>query len=667
MKMKKIIAVSLTAALICSAFTACSSKKADETAATTTEVVTVADKDDEVKVEVDEEDDATIEVKDKDGNVLTIAPIYNTDGATVIAGYVESAKDKNGKALDQKSYPYIKGVVALNIDEENNFSLKYTKDNKIETIKAISDKNAYIIAIQDTLDIDKDKNVTEYFKVVTKLDSNKNLFIKLDKDDKGNPINVKVEEKKDANTGKTSVTVVDSTGKTITATVSTDAENLGDVVKKEKEEQKKKEEEKNKQEQDKNQGTDKTGNQGGNSNNGDNLGNSNNGGSNNDNNNNNNNDNNQDEKPEESAKEQIDIVLMDNGKVACDAENVTVDGNLATGGTEIIVNGAGEFSKYYVTSQTGTFLGKIEFRFSVDEDVEVKFYNVNISSGGKTAVKFTNVDSEVGKENDSEEVGVGGNTGTTAVTPAPKVEMSITGSNSFRASGSGTNGTIYSECKLAIKGHGRAEIDGGQSLSGICSTESVTIKNATLNIVSRAKQGISCDKKVTVEAGAIIDIESRGDGIHCNKFEFNGSETGVADSRIKIRSIDSVNCADGIDADEQIIINGGTLDVVALTRAKYALKCRKVIKGKPSGIFKINGGTVTASGNQNTILQSGSQKAVMIAAAPASNPSTFTVGNVSSENAQSFICSPVNVNSVTSSSAGEKNIEWNSNAGKVNF
>ncbi|MDE6155794.1 MAG: carbohydrate-binding domain-containing protein, partial [Eubacterium sp.] len=520
MNIKKITAILISAALLSASFTACSSKNADDANATTAPVVEVTDADDHITVAVDEDEDTTIELIDKDGNVLTLVPIYNSDGVTVIAGYIESAKSKDGKVLTQQEYTYIKGVVALDIDAENNFLLKYTSDNKLETIKAISDSNGYIIAIQDVLDLDKDKDVEEYFKVVTKFDANKNLFIKLDKDDKGKLVNVTVEEKKDENTGKTNVTVIDPDGKKTSATVSTDAKNLGDVVKEEKDKQQ------NQQKPAQNQGTSSGGNSGNNGGSNNTGGNDNQGGS--------------EEKPTEPdvKEERIDIVLQDNGKVACDADNITVNGNLAAGGTELIVDGPGEYSKYYVTSETGTFYGKIEFRFSVEDNVEVKFNNVNMSSGNKTAVKFTNVDSEVDKETDGEEIGVGGNTGTTATNPAPKVELSITGANSFKASGSGKNGTIYSECKLAIKGRGSAEIDGGPSLSGICSTESITIKNASLDIVSRGKQGISCDKKVTVDAGATLNIESRGDGIHCNKFEFNGSAIdGSKESTINIRSM----------------------------------------------------------------------------------------------------------------------------------
>lgn len=634
MNMKKITAILISAALICASFSACSAKDADDANATTQPIVEVTDADDSVTVAVDDDEDTTIDVTDKDGNVLTVAPIYNSDGVTVIAGYVEAVKDKNGKELTQQEYTYIKGVIVLDIDAENNFSIRYSQDNKIVDIKAISDSNGYIIAIQDVLDLDKDKDVEEYFKVVTKLDANKNAFIKLDKDDKGKLVNVTVEEEKDA-----SVTVIDSDGKKTTGSDSKDSKNLKDVVK----------DEKDKLQQQQQQQKPPQGSQGGSSSQGGSgsqgssgeQGGTPSGG--------------EENPPEPVKEERIDIVLQDNGKVACDADNVTVNGNLATGGTEIVVNGPGEYSKYYVTSKTGTFYGKIEFRFSTEDDVTVKFNNVNISSGNKTAVKFTNVDTEADKEADGEETGVGGNIGSSIETPAPKVEMSITGANSFKANGSGKNGTIYSECKLAIKGRGSAEIDGGASLSGICSTESVTIKNASLDIVSRAKQGISCDKKVTVESGARINIESRGDGIHCNKFELDGyADENSGEASIKIRSMDAVNCADGIDANDHIIINGGTLDVAALTPGKYALKVRKVLKGK-NGIFEINGGTVTSAGYQNTVPQNGDQSTILINSGAAAE---FTIDDVTSVSCNSFICSPAYADEVTSSAGGTRAVTW---------
>lgn len=626
---KKIISLLLAGVLCCSALTACTKKA--QPVATTTKVQVATDADDNVKSKVDANEKGTLEIKDADGNTLTIVPVYNSDGKTIIAGYVEGVKDKNGKALDEKTYGYYKAVIALELDAEGNASIKQGTDKKPITLEALSDDKGYIIALKDTIDVDNDKDTQEYFKVVSKLDNNKNMFIKLDKDDKGKLINVTVSN----DNGKTTVT--DEKGNKKAATESTKAANISQIV------------------VNKNQSTTKTTTKKPSSDTPAKKPSGNTGGSTND----------QNSKPK---LDYIPIVLQNNGKVACDASNVTVnEASAVNGGTEIVVNGAGEFSKYYVTSETGVFSGQLEFRFTVDEDVEVKFYNVSISTSKKTAVKFTNVDSENEKENDSEEAGDGtGQSGTSAITPAPQVELSLTGSNSFKATGSGKNGTIYSECKLAIKGHGTAEIDGGPNLSGICSTESVEIKNATLNITSNAKQGISCDKKVTVKGGANIDILSKGDGIHCNKFETEALVNGEADSKIKIRSV-SVDSADGIDSNDQIIINSGNIDVVTQTAGKYALKVRKVIKAKPTGIFQINGGTVVAVGNMNVIPTDDSKQKVVYA--KARQATKITVGKITtSADGTCFIISPANSDTATNTQGTSKPIKFNdSNICTVSF
>lgn len=623
MNKKKIISIIAVTAICCSAFSACSAKQ--ETAVTTTQVVEVEDADDDIKMTVSDETQATLEVADNNGNTLTVVPVYNTDGITAIAGYIEKAVDKNGKELDEKSYADLKGVVAMEINQEGKGVFKYTNDKKFISLEANCDEKGYIIALQDSIDIDGDKDTEEYFKVVTKLDTQNNLFIKLDKDENGKPINVTVTKEEDG-----TVVVTDETGKKQTAVDSKDSVNLIEISE--------------------NQDDKKPSN--------------NNGSNNSSSGNQNSNSSNNTPSDNEPAVDYTSIVLMDNGKVACDADNVTInEASALNGGTEVVIEGAGEHSKYYVTSQTSVFAGQLEFRFSVDEAVEVKVYNVDISTSKKTAIKFTNVDTESEKEDDTEEVaGDNSQSGTSAITPAPEVEFSITGTNSFKASGSGTNGTIYSECKLGIKGHGTANIDGGPNLSGICSTESIDIKNATLNITSDAKQGISCDKKVTVKGGATINIESLGDGIHCNKFETDPLETGETDSVINIKSISSAQGADGIDANDYIIIDSGKINVVSLTAAKYGLKVRNVNQGKTNGYFEINNGTVTAVGSLNSNLTKCAQKTLL---ARARQNTIFTVGDVvSASESKSFVCSPVNATIVTDSKGQERILEFENNIAK---
>lgn len=630
MNMKKILSILVTICLIYTVFTACSANSKPADATTTQPPTEVADPDDGLSAEKEKDENTTIELKDEQGNALTLVPVYNADGTKIFAGYIEKAKDKDGKELDEKAYPALKSVIVLDVDEEDNYSIRYTADKKFVSIPALSDEKGYIIAVQDAIDLDGDKDTTEYFKVSTKADASGNLLIKLEADEKGKLINVTVEK---ANDGK--ATVTDSTGKKTTATNSTKAPDPNDA------------------------------NKNNNNNNNNNSGNNNNSNTNNGDSGNNSGNNDTPEQPPEPEVDYVSIVLKDNGQVSCsDDSNITTEGSIAGGGTSIVIDGAGKYGKYYVTSETGVFGGQLDFNLSTDEQIEVKFYNVNISTQRKTAVKFNNKDIVNDKENDGEEAGAGtGQSGTSVTTAAPEVELSFTGTNSFKAGGSGKNGTIYSECKLQIKGRGSAEIDGGQNLSGICSTESIDIKNVTLNITSNAKQGISCDKKVSIESGN-IKIQSLGDGIHCNKFEMLESDEETTPT-VTIKSLYRSNCADGIDADEQMIIGAGELDVTALTPNKYALKVRKVIKGNTKGIFSIGNAKVTASGFANTPRVQSSQKTISVSGRTATQ---YTVGNYkSADGAYSFLCSPSSVNSVTNSSGISKEVTWSGNIGTASF
>lgn len=644
MNMKKFLSVLLAAVITATTFTACSKQQGEPAAESPSNVVEVTDADDGSKETVETED-TTFEVTDKDGNILTLIPIYHSDGTTIIAGYVEAAKDKDGKALDEKSYEYIKKVIAVEADEEGNFSIKTANDKPI-TLTALVDDKGDIIALQDALDLDNDKDIEEYFKAKTSADSSNNLFIRLDKDDKGNLVNVTVETKKEGDKTVTQVKTKD--GKTQTVNKSNETKNLNEYHPPKKPGETTTKKPSGQENPTKPNGGDKPDNP---------------------------------DKPDpigpdtptvkpdpDDPTPEIDytaIVLKKNGKIACDASNVTVSGSAATGGVEIVVEGAGEHSKYYVTSETDTFYGQMEFRFHIDDDVEVKFYDVTLNADKKTALKFTDIDREKNKENDGEEIGTGGSIGSGVEVAAPKVELSFTGNNSFKANGSGKNGTIYSECKLAIKGHGSATIDGGQNLSGICSTESMSIKNATLNIKSAAKQGISCDRKVTVNGGATINISSKGDGIHCNKFLYDGYNETDGKSTITINSLYDFDCADGIDTDDYIIINGGDLFITALSDMKYALKVRKVIKLNPKGQFEINGGLVEASGSNNSRLTSCNQSTATVKGMQAT---TYTVNDyVSAGGAKAFICSPSGASVVKNASGQSINVVQDGNIRSFDF
>lgn len=621
MKLRKLIAILLAVICVCSVFAACSKDEpANKPEATVPEVT---DADDDTEMEIDSDEKSTVDITDNNGNVLTIVPVYNSDGSTVIAGYVEIAKDKDGKALDAKTYTYLKKVIAIELDAENNFLISYDEKKNPIVIESVADeKTERIIAIQDKLDLDKDKDTAEYFKAVTIIDDKGNIFIKLDKDAKDKLINADVDISKD---GAIKVT---ADGKTTAAKKTEKASNLKDVANKVIEQQKtetttkKSDTNTNSGGQSQGTATAKPANSGSAQNT------------------------TQKTQPTtqkpEPELEYYTIVLKSGNNYETNADNVTGKTN-SLGTFELKVDGPGKYNKYVVTSDgNSTFTGKLEFELNTTDEVEVKFMDVNISTNGKTAVKFTNLDRVVNKGSDSEgDVGSeGSDLGTAVDVPAPKVEVSFPeGTTSkIKANGSGNNGSLYSECKLGLKGYGTVQIDGGQNLSGICCTESVKIKNVNLNIISSSKQGISCDKKVTIESGT-INIRSKGDCIHGNKFEMYGGN-------VDLQSLYTTECCDGIDSNDYILIQGGTLDIEALTLNKFSMKVRKVLKGKANGYLQIDGGKVTASGGSGQVQKiTGAQKTVF---AYASGPTQITAGNYKSSNgAVSLICSPCDVNTVT--------------------
>lgn len=615
MNYKKLLSVLVAICLVVSTFVACSSKDALEEINGT--VTQVTDKADDIKLEIDKEEKNISKVVDKNGNVLEVVPVYNMDGVTPFAVYISTAKDKDGKKLDLKKYAYVQQIVGATFNEDGSISLKYV-NNELVSFNALADKKGYIICIQDVEDFDKDKDTKEYFQTVSKLDSNGNLFIKLDKDSKGKLINVNVEKEKNGDTvvkdENGNKTKVEESGKTVNPIEENKMEEATEPTKESKP------------------------------------------GS------------NADVTPKPSTtqpeeKKYTSIVLKANGKIACDDSSNVVNTASVTEGSEIVITGGGKYNSYYITSDVDTFNGQIEFRLGINEEIDVKIYNVNLKTAKKTAIKFTDIDKENDKKNDNEEQGTGNtSSGAATQTAAPTVNLSVTGSNSFVANGSGKNGTIYSECKIGIKGHGELNVDGGQNLSGICSTESMAIKNTTINITSKAKQGISCDKKVEINGGATITINSKGDCIHCNKFNIENTkdENGNVDSStLTLKSLSNVDCADGIDADDSMVIKGGTINIVALSSGKYGLKVRGVNNNKKTAIFEISGGTVHSSACQNTVPTLCSQQTLLIKSPTATQ--FITSKSKSADGALSYLCSPckdksINVKGVDNTLTYTKNL-----------
>lgn len=303
------------------------------------------------------------------------------------------------------------------------------------------------------------------------------------------------------------------------------------------------------------------------------------------------------------APQPISIVLKKNRQAACASPNVS----MATG--EVYIEKGGD---YVITTETDDWHGQIIIKLANTESCEVRFEGSGkisndtkniiqiIDTNIKTDRSFLEAEQVAGTDADDEIKAVSEND------KAPNVDLSFpTGSNwTFESNSNSYTGIIYNESKLTFKGNGKAKINVKNNNNCICSTKSISMKNLALTLTTKANdvpdafakgtgsaKGIFSYSKVNVESGT-LDIKSNGDAIRCDEFNVSGGTVNLESS-----------ACDGVDADDKIVISGGTVNCLGLQ--KHSFKVRRVNnteKGLQKGIvragkgdgFYINGGTVTA-------------------------------------------------------------------------
>lgn len=569
MPSKKIICAVLSAAMLASVLTACSSKQVEstttaaaiqeeESTAPETQPVTEAEK--EIISFTD---------TDKDANTLTLVPIFDKDEKTVAAGYIISAKDKKGKALDAKKYSLLNKVVSAS-GKDDKITLDKDKDKNLIQFEAYSDLSGTLVAIKDKKDVNKNKNSDEFLKLSSKTDNNKVKHYVIDY------TSVKI--------SKESNKYFMTDGKNKTEVKKVDSSNTAVIKKVNKEI---KENKKNKEAAKKAKKTTA--------------------------------------KPTQATTEEshnyIDIVLEKNRKVSCSSPNVSQ----TTG--EVQINKGGY---YRITSGSGVgeWHGQIILRLKNTEECEVRFENVKITNNTKniiqildTSIKssrsFLEAEASADQAADDEIKEVADNN------KAPNVSLSFpTGTSScFETQASSYTGVIYNESKLTIKGNGKASIVSKRNANNcICSTKSITVKNVSLSLETAQNtnpsslasaqggaKGIFSYSKVNVESGS-LNIRSNGDAIRCDSFYSTGGTTDIKSS-----------ACDAIDADDAIVISAGNVTAVATEKSSFkvrrvnnsenpAIPDSKGIRKGRGDTFEINGGTVVGESKKISTVQTSSKQ-----------------------------------------------------------
>lgn len=567
MKRKKILSLILASIFIISCFAGCSAQQAEKTTSSAARVTEKAETTAQAPVSLDEEI-VSFTVTDKDRNILTLVPIFDKDASTIVAGYIMSVTDRNGKELTAKLYPLLNSVVSVTT-ADGKLNLDTDSKGELISVETYSDTDGNLIAIKDVKDVNSNKNTDEFLKLNSVKDSNKitqyvieYTVVKVSKDKNNN--SYVTEGKK-----KTEAKIVDSSNTAATDKVKKDTKNNENTIAKE------------------NEST--TSNSSGNNESGT-------------------------SKPSGEAgtttspaeqDDTINIILKKNRTASCSSSDVAI----STGQVNIKKGG-----NYRFTSETDDWHGQITVELENTENCELRFEDVNITNDTKNIIQI--IDKSITSDRNFLEAEADIDTAASneikdvsEKDSAPNVDISFpTGTSStFSTSANSYTGVLYNESKLTIKGNGSAVFAATKNANNcICTTKSITIKNVNLTLTtaqndntqslaktSGSAKGIFSYSKVTVESGKLT-VKSNGDCIRCDDFYLNG---GTADLKS--------SACDGIDADDAIIISGG--NITSIATQKYCYKVRRVnnteeflrngrVRAGADDCFRINGGTVLGEG-----------------------------------------------------------------------
>lgn len=545
-KKQKICIIAAVIVLLCAvaaAIAAAQLSGREETQEITEPVSVIVDEDDaDNSVIEDTEKGNLIELKDENGNTLTLIPVYDVSGSTVICGYVKSARDASGAEITDENI--INRMVAVTTDVNGVYSITL-KDGKTQFVDYYTNENNEIIAVQSAAD-------GKYYEVVTETGESGNIYMHLKADEKGLPVEVEIKSVD----GKNSV-VEKGTNKVVSQNAGKDTAIKQPSVSS------------SGTPDNENQSTDNT------------IGFVN---------------------YDELAD--INVVLTKNSTAAVGLDPASpvkaeAKSKAYVDNGVLYLNGNGD---YYITSDVKTWYGRIVVSLGNQGLARVRLAGVNIVSSASKAIEFIDTDTVINDKDTDGEVLIYKNTASTKNNPDAVLSFVDGTYNSLSATGnenSGGSGTVYSECKLSIKGHGSAEIT-SKNKNAIHTERSLGIQNCTLTLSAIAGKGIRTKGTLDIEEAATITIRSTGDAIRCNEFimdtdvkDANGNKDRTTGSTVNLYPSSgsaSPTTGDGIDADDAVIIRAGKLNIeVVSDKEKYGIKVRRVNNEEFLNVIKSEG------------------------------------------------------------------------------
>ena len=522
------------------------------------EPVTVVEDADDGDASIVEEMAASnlIELTDEAGNVLTLIPINDVTNTYMVSAFVQSAKDKDGKAITDTSL--IGRVIAVSADTSTGatvYSFKLNNGSKI-FLDFYTNENKDMIAVQSYDD-------GKLYEVETTRGDTGYIYMHLKSTDGKTPIEVTATDNGDGkytvaekSTGTvlskaaikngTIVTETTPTGSSPADTPTSAAQTTAGGA------------DAPEQEQDNIVGF-----------------------------------------ADYSDLADINVILKANttAAVGLDANSPITDidakSKAYVSGGALYLVGNGD---YYITqeNQNSTWYGKIIVQLGNQGLARVRMAGVDITSSDSFAIEFQDTDTVINDTDSDGEALVYKNTASTKNNPNAVLSFVEGTTSSLRANGNANNygsGTIYSECKLSVKGHGIVNIH-SKNKNGIYAERSVAIQNCTMNITSELAKGIRVKGTLDIEENATITVNSVGDGIRCNTFimdtdvkDSSGNKDKSTGSNVTV-NVDSTtiskNGGDGIDADDAAIIRAGSLNVFVVStesegrKFKWGVKVRRV-------------------------------------------------------------------------------------------